>query len=119
MGELILVIRGFPLNARISSIGAIFKNKQERDWNINLGLEHEKQRIFKHTRFSSMHLVAKRRCLNPSVELKDENHLTLKFKINDLTEWQVSNNIATKQFQFTQKLTDLDQKFKNTIVHLF
>lgn len=118
MGELILVIRGFPLNARISSIGAIFKNKQERDWNINLGLEHEKQRIFKHTRFSSMHLVAQRRCLNSSVQLKDENYLTLKFKISDLTEWQVSNNIATKQFQLTQKLTDLDQKFKNTIVHL-
>lgn len=113
-----MVIRGFPLNARISYIGAIFKNKQERDWNINLGLEHEKQRIFKHTRFSSMHLVAQRRCLNSSVQLKDENYLTLKFKINDLTEWQVSNNIATKQFQFTQKLTDLDQKFKNTIVHL-
>lgn len=118
MGELILVIRGFPLNARISYIGAIFKNKQERDWNINLGLEHEKQRIFKHTRFSSMHLVAQRRCLNSSVQLKDENYLTLKFKISDLTEWQVSNNIATKQFQLTQKLTDLDQKFKNTIVHL-
>lgn len=118
MGELILVIRGFPLNARISSIGAIFKNKQGIAWNINLGLEYEEQRVFKHTRFSSMHLVAQRRCLNPSVELKDENHLTLKFKINDLTEWQVSNNIATKQFQFTQKLTDLDQKFKNTIVHL-
>jgi hypothetical protein len=118
LGELILVIRGFPLNARISYIGAIFKNKQERDWNINLGLEHEKQRIFKHTRFSSMHLVAQRRCLNSSVQLKDENYLTLKFKISDLTEWQVSNNIATKQFQLTQKLTDLDQKFKNTIVHL-
>ncbi|WP_257224419.1 Tn7-like element transposition protein TnsE [Acinetobacter sp. YH16039] len=118
MGELILVIRGFPLNARISFIGAIFKNKQEIDWNINLGLEYEKQRIFKHTRFSSMHLVAQRRCLNSSVELKDENYLTLKFKISDLTEWQVSNNIATKQFQFTQRLTDLDQKFKNTIVHL-
>lgn len=118
MGELILVIRGFPLNARISYIGAIFKNKQERDWNINLGLEHEKQRIFKHTRFSSMHLVAQRRCLNSSVQLKDENYLTLKFKISDFTEWQVSNNIATKQFQLTQKLTDLDQKFKNTIVHL-
>ena len=113
-----MVIRGFPLNARISYIGAIFKNKQERDWNINLGLEHEKQRIFKHTRFSSMHLVAQRRCLNSSVQLKDENYLTLKFKISDLTEWQVSNNIATKQFQLTQKLTDLDQKFKNTIVHL-
>ncbi len=113
-----MVIRGFPLNARISFIGAIFKNKQEIDWNINLGLEYEKQRIFKHTRFSSMHLVAQRRCLNSSVELKDENYLTLKFKISDLTEWQVSNNIATKQFQFTQRLTDLDQKFKNTIVHL-
>ena len=84
MGELILVIRGFPLNARISSIGAIFKNKQGIAWNINLGLEYEEQRVFKHTRFSSMHLVAQRRCLNSSVQLKDENYLTLKFIFADV-----------------------------------
>ncbi|TCH63416.1 Tn7-like element transposition protein TnsE [Acinetobacter sp. ANC 4862] len=113
-------IKGFPENARISFIGSIFKNVKNKDWNINLGLENKttKKKFFKHARFSNMHLIARRRCLNPTSKSRDEKPLTLKFRIADLTQWNISNNVSTKQFQFSQKLTDLDQKFKNTIVHL-
>jgi len=56
-----LKIKNFPINARITFLGSVFKNHKQTEWNINIGLENQyhylanyEKYMVKHARFANI-----------------------------------------------------------------
>lgn len=114
------MIKHFPENSIIRSIGTIYKESQSTSWNIKLQVEDlvAKKTYEMGTRFSNMHLIARGRCLKPTTNVKLTKPLILTYKIEDLKQWNNSCNIYTQQNQLSQVMTDDEHRYKSICVHL-
>lgn len=114
------MIKHFPENTIIRSIGAIYKESKSTSWNIKLQVEDliSKKKYEIGTRFSNMHLIARGRCLKPTPDVELTEPLLLTYKIEDLKHWFNSCNIYTHQNQLSQMMTDDQNQYKNIWVHL-
>ena len=91
-------IKNFPINARITFLGSIFKTHKETEWNINVGLENYKystdaqKYVVKHARFSNMPLLARNRRFNQTKEILPYNESIITIKIDDFRKWEITIN---------------------------
>ncbi len=114
------MLKNFPENALIRSIGTIYKEQKNQAWMIELQLNDlmSKKKYPLGVRFSNMHLLARQRCLKPTPDYKSTEPLILTYKIEHLRRWHNTCNIYSKQNQLSQIMTDLDHRYENTLVHL-
>lgn len=114
------MLKNFPENAFIRSMGTIYREQKNKAWMIELQLNDlmSKKKYPVGVRFSNMHLLARQRCLKPTPEYKSADPLILTYKIEHLRRWHNTCNIYSQQNQLSQIMTDLDHRYENTLVHL-
>ena len=112
---LMIKIKKFPENARITFLGSIFKDTKNSEWNITVGLENDKystkdqKYILNHARFSNMPLLARNRRFNQNKKFTPFNESTITIKIDDLQKWDVIIN-QSNQYQFSHIVSDIYAK---------
>ncbi|WP_180102814.1 Tn7-like element transposition protein TnsE [Acinetobacter sp. YH12126] len=114
------MLKDFPENTIIRSIGPIYKEQRNKAWKIKLHLQElaSKKQYTLGYRFSNMHLFARQKCLNPTPNCKLLEPLILTYKIEHLRRWHNSCNVYNRQNQVSQVMTDVEQRYENTWVHL-
>lgn len=111
-------IKGFPDDARVEFIGDLFRKDGTPEWRINLNISHDDIREHRHTLFSNVTMLAKRRLINPT-EAHAPSGFHLRFQIDSSQNWISSLNPETHQYQnsfqlhkFIFKANWLDKKLK-------
>ncbi|MBU3086425.1 MULTISPECIES: Tn7-like element transposition protein TnsE [Acinetobacter] len=116
-------IKNFPINARITFLGSIFKTHKETEWNINVGLENYKystdaqKYVVKHARFSNMPLLARNRRFNQTKEILPYNESIITIKIDDFRKWEITIN-KSGQYIFSHIVSDLKGTHTDIQIHL-
>lgn len=105
-------IKNFPVDARITFIGEIFKFNHLKSWSIKLGIKDGNDYAVKHSRLSNFPAFSKGRCLNPSDGQCRKGGYKLNFGIQSNQAWKAEfdekNNTYYFTFDFERKLKTVE-----------